>query len=246
MMTDIKKLYKISKKLNVLYVEDDLLLRKRTANIFKGIFNSVDNASNGKEALDLYEQYYKKNLKYYDILISDIKMPFMDGLELCKIILQINKSQTIVITSAYNDPDELIEFINLGIKKFIKKPFKTDNLLEVLDSLCSEFDSNDDESEKLYLDDDYFWDLKTNQLFKNNSLIKLSFNETVVLKLFINNQNIIFSNYDIIQELEDLNINNTKPFSQDLVKSLIKRLRKKIPENMIENIYSRGYKFKLK
>ncbi len=112
--------------LSLLYVEDDLALQQESKELFTVLFKSVEVASDGIEALEIYKN------KDFDVLITDVKMPNMDGVELTKKIKEINPNQSIIIISAYNDTEYLIEFLNLNIKQFIQKPIETNNMLQIL------------------------------------------------------------------------------------------------------------------
>ncbi len=102
---DLKKLYTVTKELRILYVEDDTILQKKMAQALEELFLSVECCSNGVDALKQFKSYYQAHDKFYDLVITDIKMPQMDGLELCKKIRQITQEQKIVVTSAYDDSD---------------------------------------------------------------------------------------------------------------------------------------------
>jgi len=115
-----------TKDLDILYAEDDLELQLHTQEFFDILFRSVTVVNDGKEALEVYKK------KEFDIVISDIKMPTMDGVSLVKNIKKLNPQQSIIIISAYNDPQYLLDFINLNIRQFITKPIKIDNILETL------------------------------------------------------------------------------------------------------------------
>lgn len=123
---------RFTKELTVLYVEDDLKLQEQVKKFFELLFQSVTVVNNGAEA---FEKYKKEP---YDIVVSDIKMPTMDGLELTKKIKQINHSQAIIITSVHDSIENLLQFINLNIKYFLQKPFKLENMLETLYSISKE------------------------------------------------------------------------------------------------------------
>lgn len=109
--------------IDVLYVEDDQNVQKQMLKMFLKLFNSVDVASNGLEALEMYHE------KNYDLVITDIKMPNMCGVELCKNIITFNNEQTILLTSAYKDSNELIRLMDFGVAGFILKPIDMDKLL---------------------------------------------------------------------------------------------------------------------
>lgn len=135
----INALKKLSKDLNVLYVEDDKILRADTSEIFNHLFKRVDLAQNGEEGLKLYKSYFSDNKKYYDIVITDIQMPFLDGICMSKAIVKIHKEQKIVIMSAYDEKERLIELINLGIQGFLQKPIEFEQIINVMYNICMTF-----------------------------------------------------------------------------------------------------------
>ena len=123
---EIQEVTKYTKELSLLYVEDDLQLQTKTQRLLSLLFNHVEVANDGLEALDIYKR------KDFDIVITDIKMPNMDGRELISSIKNINKNQVIIITSAYNDPNDLLDFINLDIHHFILKPVEFEQFKNIL------------------------------------------------------------------------------------------------------------------
>ena len=100
---DSKQVYQYSKDLNILYVEDDLDLKEATLEIFKDFFKTVQSAVDGVDALNKYNEFYEKNGKHFDIVVTDIEMVKMTGIELIKEIHIINKDQEIIVVSAYSD-----------------------------------------------------------------------------------------------------------------------------------------------
>lgn len=123
---DIKTVLQYTEDLTVLYVEDDLYIQEQSEKFFNKLFKSIAIASDGIEALSIYE---KEN---FDIVITDIVMPNMNGLELSQKIKEINIHQPIIVVSAHNEPEYLIEFINLNIRQFIQKPIIFENILSTL------------------------------------------------------------------------------------------------------------------
>ncbi|MBF0343746.1 MAG: hybrid sensor histidine kinase/response regulator [Nitrospirae bacterium] len=122
----IVELNKNAKGMRVLYVEDCTDIREETAAILKKFFDVVDTAENGDKALKMYPG------GGYDLVISDIKMPELNGIELTKRIKEINPDQAVIITTAYDDHLYMAELINLGIDRFILKPLNLINMLTVL------------------------------------------------------------------------------------------------------------------
>ncbi len=126
---DMDNLQEVIGKYKILYIEDDMTVALKVSNMFQEIFLLVDVAMNGVDGLEQYKKYYSENHSYYDIVISDINMPKMNGIELSKHIKAINPSQEIFVISAHNESHILQELINIGISTFIHKPIKLDELL---------------------------------------------------------------------------------------------------------------------
>ena len=132
---NLNNLLSISKDLNVLYIEDDIS-KDVTVKFLSEIFNDVSVAENGVEGLEAYKKYYDENQRYFDIIISDVNMPRMNGVDLSRNILQINEKQILVIVSAHNDSRNLIELLNLGVTSFVQKPIKFESIINILTKIC--------------------------------------------------------------------------------------------------------------
>ncbi len=122
----IKDLEKYSKKLRVLYVEDEDDVRFETADYLSDFFGQVDTAKNGIEGLSKYRA------NAHDIVISDIKMPIMDGIDMVKEIKKMNDGQYIIVISAYSESEYLLKLINEGIYRYILKPIDHQKFLDLL------------------------------------------------------------------------------------------------------------------
>ncbi len=126
----IQELSSIAKGISILYVEDDKDIRDYMNILLKSFFDTTYTAENGKEALEIYEK------KHIDIILSDIAMPIMDGIEFSREIKKRNPSQNIIITSAFEESAYFIELINIGVNKFILKPPSNRQLFETLIYIC--------------------------------------------------------------------------------------------------------------
>jgi len=147
-MIDINKISKLA-SLNVLYVEDDHETREELELVLQGWFKNFYCANNGEEGLKLYQQYSP------DIVISDIQMPKMNGLSMAADIRSINKSQEIIILSAYNDVEYLFRALELGIKHYITKPVSIERLLDKLLEINQQMNLEADIREKNKLLEQY-------------------------------------------------------------------------------------------
>ena len=125
-MERLHDLIELGKELSVLYVEDDENLRLETNKILERIFDNVDVSCNGEEGL---ESFQKNN---YDLVITDVEMPKINGIEMSKSIRLINNEVPIVIISAYSSSNYFIDAISIGISYYILKPINMPHLVDTL------------------------------------------------------------------------------------------------------------------
>lgn len=115
-MENLKDLKNIACNYSILYVEDDKDIANNLISYLSKLFKEVIYAENGEEALILYKD------NEFDIIITDIMMPKMDGLMMSEKIKEINPNQNIIIVSAYAEIDNFLKSIKLGIDGYIIKP----------------------------------------------------------------------------------------------------------------------------
>jgi DNA-binding response OmpR family regulator len=240
-MVNFEALYQKTKDLNILFVEDYIPLREKIVEILEDFFHIVVEANDGDEGLEQYLEFEKQHQKPFDIVITDIKMPRRNGIELTKAIQQHHEDQIIIVLSAHQESEYLLEFINLGIAQFIPKPIEPEKLLLVLDRVCNKIKVKQPESidtNIIILDKDLTWDKKLHRMTYKNRHIELTKNELIVMNLLIRNIEYICSVDSIIEFFyhEGIEINN------ESVRNMMSRLRKKLPEDVISNIYGLGYK----
>ena len=128
-MKNLQDVIRLGGKLNILYVEDDAALLQETRTILEKIFKSVDVARNGAEGLLKFTQHS------YDLVITDIEMPELNGLEMSSKIKEVNPQIPIIVISAYSNSSYLIEAINIGINYYVLKPILLPQLLSTLHSV---------------------------------------------------------------------------------------------------------------
>ena len=129
-MTNSKALREYSKSLKILYVEDDEEIRKSTTLIFQNFFTKVESAVDGVDGLEKFKK------DKFDIVVTDIRMPHLDGISMIKEIKNINDEQIIIVTSAYDESSYLMELIDLGVDGFILKPIKLEKFLQTFYKIC--------------------------------------------------------------------------------------------------------------
>lgn len=110
--------------ISILYVEDEENVRAMLSRFLKRFCNELYIAENGEVGLELYKEHKP------DIVISDIKMPKMNGLEMIKEIKAINHTQLVLLLSAHSDSEYLFEAINLNVDGYVLKPIDLDVVSE--------------------------------------------------------------------------------------------------------------------
>ncbi len=114
----------ILKNISVLYVEDELDLKDVTENFLSNIIGKVVSHDNGLDALHCF------NEENFDIVITDINMPKLNGVELIKEIKKVNPNIPIIVTTAYNNEQQLQELYDAGMDEYIMKPIDLMQLVE--------------------------------------------------------------------------------------------------------------------
>ncbi|EDZ63479.1 response regulator receiver (CheY-like) modulated diguanylate cyclase/phosphodiesterase [Sulfurimonas gotlandica GD1] len=127
-------LIKSTKKLSILYVEDDKLARDSTLKFLETFFLKIDIAVDGEQA------YAKKQLKKYDIIITDINMPKLNGIELIEKIRKHDASTPILILSAYDDRDYFVQSIKFGVDGYILKPVELGQFNTIISKIVKRID----------------------------------------------------------------------------------------------------------
>ena len=222
---------KILKGLKVLLVEDEDKLASLLKNAIGDSFYSFFMAKDGKEGLDKFMKLSP------DIIITDIMMPKLTGLEMAKEIRKIDENIPIIILSAFSESDKFLDAIDIGVVKYFIKPFDPDELLEYIQSIADKLGSR---SIKLY--DDFSFSLTTKNLYKNGRYVSLSKNEKKFLQLLLQD----FEECKKI--LDDETIKTTlwenEEVSSERLRTFIRRFRAKTSKDLVLNIKGQGYQIR--
>ena len=125
-MDDLKKLKSTAKGFSILYVEDNEALRKNATGLLHKFFDDVVVAEDGAVALEMFKN------KHYPIVITDIKMPKMNGFKLTQNIKKIQTNTKVIVMSGFDEKEYLLKAIELGIFRYLKKPVNVTELTNVL------------------------------------------------------------------------------------------------------------------
>lgn len=225
-----KELLEKLHSLKVLYAEDEEGIRKNIADSLQYYVKEVIEASNGEEAFRLYEE------KKPDIILSDIHMPILNGIEFVKKVRAINRKIPIVMITAHTDKKYLLEAVQLHMEKYLVKPVELEPLFEVLEQCVEVLEVN--KIVTLKVDESYSYDYDRKELkYKDQSII-LNRKEMLFFEVLISNQNRITS----YEELQD-KVWGDDIMTDSALRSLVRNLRKKLPTDIIFNLSGTGYRF---
>ena len=223
----------------VLLVEDEADAREILSFYLNTIFEDVVVAVDGQEALEIFKKEFK-NDKYFDLVLTDIKMPRLDGMDMIEKMLELNENQKFIIVSAYRDEEKLLKSINFRVLGYFLKPINVDNMMEILKKAKKEVlkEKKSKRSKKLLkINKDYKYDLEQKLLYCDSSLVKLSKKETQLLEVLVNNIGKIVT----IKECK-MSLWNDENKSDTTFRTVMKRLKDKISKNdFILSLKGQGY-----
>jgi len=220
----------------LLYVEDDAETLEDTKFLLDEFFSKIYTAQDGKKALEMYFELKP------DIVILDINLPLLNGLDVATQIREDNEIIPILFLSAYSEKEKLLKAIDLGVSAYIIKPYKINELKSAILKVTQKSLSILKEEER------FVWNPQSRVLFFNNKKIKLTKNEILLVKLLSEDKAKLFSLEEISSELFP---NSRDEPTHNNVVQLISRFKNKLQheigkENiLIENIYGSGYRINL-
>lgn len=218
------------KKLKILFVEDDPVVRNSTTEILQIFFADVLIAHNGIEALEILL------IEQPDIILSDIKMPKMDGLLLTQKIRSQHNTIPIILLSSYSDQETLLEAANSCIDGYILKPIELSHLLATIDKAIKR---KTPIKKILQFSEHIIYDQRTHELFINKQSITLGKKERQMLEYFIHNSNRTISKQELINNVWELD-----EITDSALKNLLNRLRSKIGFDLIISVKGSGWRLK--
>jgi DNA-binding response OmpR family regulator len=190
----------------------------------------VYEAANGKKAFELYKENNP------DIIITDIHMPIMNGIEFIKKVRKTDKYNPVVMLTAHTDKKYLLEAIELHMEKYIVKPINTKMLFDILGKCIESLNIN--LVVTLVCNENYIYDFDNKRLTYKNELIVLNKKEVQFMELLIKNQNRVVKYEEIQDKVWQNNV-----MTDNALRSVVLHLRKKLPTNIINNLSGIGYNF---
>ncbi len=220
----------------LLYAEDDELVRENLLYLLRDYFDEIFVVNDGQEAL---QTYYDKRP---DIVILDISMPQIDGLEVARKIREKDENLPIIMLTGHSDRERLLDAVNLKLEAYLVKPVDYTKLNDILDKTIEKIS----ETSIIPFRKELIWDAQTQILRYKNRALKLTKKEKLTIEVLAQNLNKYVSNDALIYHVWDDEIPD-ESHDNKLIQ-LIYRLNKKIyeqtdyNEKLVENSYTLGYR----
>ena len=210
----------------VLYAEDDSGVRKNVAEMLELLFAQVYVASDGEDAYALFQE------KSPHIVITDIKMPKLSGIELARKIRKQDENIQIIIISAYTEVDYMLDAIDLSLMKYIVKPITETKLFEALEKFLELQKS----SGMIDLKNGWVYNSAQKVITHKDDVFELTKKESTLLEMLLSKKSVL-----TYEEIE-MELWRDEYMSLNALRLLMKNFRKKLPEGYLKNIQSVGYK----
>jgi len=228
MFKNLKELAYMSKDIKLLYVEDDLDARRTTLNLLKNFFTNITVAVDGADGLEKF-----KNSKF-DLIISDINMPELNGLEMIQEIRKIDSNISVLMLSAHDDGKYFMHAIELGVDGYILKPLNHDQFINVVYKIV----------EKINV----FQTQKNYQIHLEEEVKRR--NQEIEHKLHYDSLTVLYSRYMFFNDLLGLNssvvilidINQFKVINEVYGTGIGSEVLKRFGDFLSENIKETSYK----
>lgn len=219
------------KELIILVVGGEIKTRESLINVLSERFSKVIGAQNGDEGLKKFKKFKP------DLVITDIAMPIMDGLDMAREIKEISDDVPIVVLSAYSEKERLLRSIDIGIDKYLIKPVDIEELFKVLDCLVGE---KIEANMLVKISEEYQFNKTKRTLIHNGQEIVLTKKELAFISLLLKQPGVLVLHEDIKK-----NVWIGEHVSDTAVRTFIKRVRDKVGEDFIKNVPSLGYKINI-
>ena len=221
------------KNLTILIVEDDNKIKSSIARALEGLFKSVILAKNGDEGLKKFKKYNP------DLVLTDIVMPIMDGLEMAKEIKCISRFTPVMVLSAFSQKERLLSAIDVGIDKYLIKPI---DIEELFDAICKLAKEKISVASEIEIGNGFKFN-KTKRVLINSTGEEIGLTKKELAFVAILAQRI---DTLVLHEEIKQSVWTGEKVSDAAIRTFIKRIRDKVGANLIKNIPGLGYKITTK
>lgn len=220
-----------AKKYTILYVEDEKKIRLNYAQYLEHYFANVYAVATAESAREVLEEHYA------DIMLVDISLPGQNGLDFAKELREVDQNIRIIVLTAHSDVEWLLQATQLKLTDYLLKPIERSKLKSALAKAIDEIERYEIiYKEVITLANGLQWDMQE-RMFLGDT-IHLTPNEQLFISILASGIKTTIHSDDICQEIWGEGV-EAKGSS---LKTLVKKLRKKLPDDTIANIYAQGYR----
>lgn len=222
--------------LKIVYIEDDDSIRNYITEFLNRLKITVYDTSCAEDGIKLYKEHKP------DILIVDINLPRMNGIDFITQVRKIDTTTRVIITTAYTNPEFTITAIELDITRYLVKPLTSEKLISAIEKAIGEIDSEPNRADNIIdLGEGFTYSIQNELLYSQGEQVLLRKKELELLKFFIKHSSRTIT-YDMIED----SIWSDGNMTQDAIRSQIRNLRQKTYRNIIKNISGIGYQLYVK
>lgn len=209
----------------------------------------VDLAEDGRRALDRVEAVRETDDEHYDLIVLDVRMPEVDGFEVCRRLRDQGDLTPILMLTARTQPDDVVYGLKLGADDYVVKPFDLAELLARIEGLLrrrrwARTDEDDNTEPRRYEFGDFWVDFDLWKAQTRDGVVELSQKEMAVMKVFLERPEQVIARRELLAEVWELPHHpNTR-----VVDNVIVSLRKAFEESSwrprhIHTVRGMGYRF---
>lgn len=222
-------------KTKILLLEDDLTLSETIVDFLEDNNFEVKTAFNGEQASDIiYEETF-------DLFLLDVNVPLLNGFELLKQKRDVGVKTPAIYITSLNSIDSLEHGYKSGCDDYIRKPFVLKELLFRIENIIKRSFFHENNS-RIKIEQNIEYDTQSNLLFIDSKIVQLNTKASLLLKLFLQNQEQVLSH----ERIYDTLWNYEENASENALRTYIKDLRKLIGKDKIVSIKKLGYRFSSK
>jgi len=221
---------------HILIVEDDPGISKLLAKDLERHGYKATIAKDGLEGLD------QANALKPDLIILDLRLPKMDGYEVCRSLREAGSDVLIIMLTAKGQEAEKVLGLEKGADDYVTKPFSTMELLARIQSLLRRHKREQVKAERFQFDD-FMVDFARMEMTKKGKPITLTTKEFQMLELFIRCRGKVVSRDQFLQEVWGFELKPTTRTVDNRLMALRRKLSPENPEKYILGIHGSGYKF---
>ena len=224
--------------MKLLLIEDEPSVISLIQRSLSAAGHEISIAMDGQSGLQMASQHE------FDIILLDLMLPVMNGMEVCRKIRQTNTSTPILMLTALSTTENIVSGLDAGADDYMTKPFKLAELearIRTLTRRGKEQEKDKEKSDHILKIGDLILDKTTKTVTRNLQNIDLTATEFRLLEFLIINQNKVLNRMEILENVWDINFN----LGTNVVDVYINYLRKKIDKNhpvkLIHTIFGMGY-----